>query len=105
MHLGGSKTIKAMKSKMALTKEQKKEISQQYAQGANDTGSAQVQIALLTKRIGDLTEHLKLNKKDYATRRGLMMMVGRRRRLLNYLRKNTTPEAYKELLAKLGIRK
>jgi len=90
---------------MALTKEQKKELIGQYGQNANDTGSAPSQIAMLSKRISELTEHLKINKKDYACRRGLMMLVGRRRRLLNYVRKTGTPEGYKELITKLGIRK
>jgi small subunit ribosomal protein S15 len=90
---------------MALTKEQKKEIAQQYAQGEKDTGSAPVQIAMLTKRISDLTEHLKANKKDFACQRGLMVLVGRRRRLLNYFKRNNSPEAYKELITKLGLRK
>jgi small subunit ribosomal protein S15 len=90
---------------MALTKDQKKEIMTVHAQSTNDTGSTQVQAAMLTKRINDLTEHLKLNKKDFACRRGLMILVGRRRRLLNYFRKSNTPEAYKELIAKLGLRK
>lgn len=90
---------------MALTKEQKKDIIGQHGHHANDTGSAHAQIAMLTKRINDLTEHLKANKKDFACRRGLMILVGRRRRLLNYLRSNATPEAYRELITKLGIRK
>jgi small subunit ribosomal protein S15 len=90
---------------MALTKEEKKEIAQQYAQSENDTGSTQLQIAMLTKRISDLTEHLKANKKDFACQRGLMILVGRRRRLLNYFKKNNTPDAYKELITKLGLRK
>lgn len=90
---------------MALTKEQKVEISQPHAQSANDTGSTPVQVAMLTKRINDLTEHLKANKKDYACRRGLMILVGRRRRLLNYFKNNNSPDAYKELITKLGIRK
>ncbi len=90
---------------MALTTEQKKVISTEHAISANDTGSAQVQIAMLTKRISDLTEHLKENRKDFACQRGLQIMVGRRRRFLNYFKKTQTPEAYKELITKLGIRK
>jgi small subunit ribosomal protein S15 len=90
---------------MALTQEKKKEIAAQYATGSNDVGSTQVQVATLTTRINELTEHLKINKKDFACRRGLMVLVGRRRRLLNYYKNNNTPEAYKELITKLGIRK
>lgn len=90
---------------MALTQTQKKEIIKQHGGNANDTGSTTVQVAMLTKRINDLTEHLKINKKDFSTRRGLMVMVGRRRRLLNYFKQTSTPEAYKELITKLGLRK
>ena len=90
---------------MALTTEQKKEIAQQYAKSENDTGSAPLQIAMLTKRISDLTEHLKANRKDFACQRGLMILVGRRRRLLNYFKKNNTPADYKALITKLGLRK
>jgi small subunit ribosomal protein S15 len=90
---------------MALTKEEKKELIQAHSQSTTNTGSTQVQVAMLTKRINDLTEHLKLNKKDFACRRGLMILVGRRRRLLNYFRKTNAPEAYKELITKLGLRK
>lgn len=90
---------------MALTSEQKKEVMGVHAQGANDTGSTQVQVAMLSKRISDLTEHLKANRKDFACQRGLQIMVGRRRRLLNYFKKTSTPEAYKELITKLGLRK
>lgn len=90
---------------MALTKETKQEVTQQHAVNDKDTGSTPVQVALLTRRINELTEHLKQNKKDYACRRGLMIMVGRRRRLLNYFKKVNTPEAYKELITKLNIRK
>jgi small subunit ribosomal protein S15 len=90
---------------MALTKEKKQEIIGVHGQAATDTGSAPVQVAMLTTRISELTEHLKANKKDYACQRGLMILVGRRRRLLNYFRKHNTPEAYKELITKLGLRK
>ncbi len=90
---------------MALTKEQTKEVIGKHAKSANDTGSSPVQVALLTKRINDLTEHLKANKKDFACQRGLIVLVGKRRRLLNYFKNTNTPEAYKELITKLGIRK
>ncbi|WP_303675087.1 30S ribosomal protein S15 [Vampirovibrio chlorellavorus] len=90
---------------MPLTSEQKKDIFKEHAVSANDTGSAPVQIAMLSKRISELTEHLKANRKDFACQRGLQIMVGRRRRYLNYFKKTSTPEAYKELITKLGIRK
>jgi small subunit ribosomal protein S15 len=90
---------------MALTKEKKAEIITAHGQSVTDTGNTSAQVAMLTTRISELTEHLKINKKDYACRRGLMILVGRRRRLLNYFRKNHTPEAYKELITKLGLRK
>ena len=90
---------------MPLTKEKKVELISVHGQATTDTGSAPVQVAMLTTRINDLTAHLKLNKKDFACQRGLMIMVGRRRRLLNYFKKHNTPEAYKELITKLGLRK
>ena len=90
---------------MALTKEKKQEIIVEYGHNETNTGSAPVQVAVLTKRISELTEHLKINKKDYACRRGLMLLVGRRRRLLNYFKKNSRPEDYKALIVKLGLRK
>jgi small subunit ribosomal protein S15 len=71
---------------------------------ATDTGSPEVQVALLTERINHLTEHLKIHKKDHHSRRGLLMMVGRRRRLLDYLRRNDV-ERYRALIAKLGLRR
>lgn len=88
---------------MPLTNEVKAQIIAEYGRDATDSGSASVQIALLTQRIRDLTEHLKIHKKDHHTRRGLLKLVGQRRRLLNYVKKNDI-EAYRELIAKLGIR-
>lgn len=88
---------------MPLHKDVKSEIIADHARADGDTGSTEVQIALLTKRIKDLTEHLKLHKKDHHTRRGLLKLVGQRRRLLNYLKKSDI-ERYRELIAKLGIR-
>ncbi len=82
----------------------KSEIIAAYAQHEGDTGSPEVQIALLTERINHLNEHLKLNKKDHHSRRGLLLMVGQRRGLLDYLKK-TDIERYRELIAKLGLRK
>ena len=89
---------------MTLTKEAKTQIIQEHARSAGDTGSAEVQIAVLTKRIGDLTEHLKVHKHDHHCRRGLLMLVGRRRRLLEYLRREDI-ERYRAIVAKLGLRR
>ena len=82
----------------------KEEIVGQYQRHDGDTGSAEVQIALLTARINHLTEHLKAHKKDHASRRGLLMMVGRRNRLLRYLAR-TKPASYRQLISRLGLRK
>ena len=82
----------------------KKEIMEAYARHEGDTGSPEVQIALLTARINHLNEHLKVHKKDHHSRRGLLLMVGQRRGLLDY-QKSTDIEAYRELIAKLGLRK
>ena len=87
-----------------LLKDQKKEIIEANKLHDGDTGSPEVQIAILTRRINDLTEHLKANKNDHHSRRGLLKMVGRRKNLLNYLMK-TDIERYRAIIAKLGIRK
>lgn len=87
-----------------MKKEKKQEILTTYARGEADTGSADVQIALLTERINELTEHLKVHKKDEHSRRGLLIMVGKRKRLLRYLEGQDVIR-YRELIAKLGIRK
>ena len=87
-----------------LLKEQKTEVISKNAVHEKDTGSPEVQIAILTRRINDLTEHLKANKNDHHSRRGLLKMVGRRKSLLNYLMK-TDIERYRAIIAKLGIRK
>lgn len=87
-----------------MTKERKQQIIAEYGRKEGDTGSPEVQIALLTERINHLTEHLKANKQDLHSRRGLLQLVGTRKRLLAYL-KNTNLESYRELIAKLGIRK
>ncbi len=89
---------------MYLTKEIKQEIFEKYGKSNSDTGSAEGQIALFSYRINHLTEHLKLNKKDYSTEHALVKMVGKRRRLLDYLKKNDI-ERYRAIIAKLGIRK
>lgn len=88
---------------MPLEKDVKAGIIAEYKRGDNDTGSAEVQVALLTQRIRDLTEHLKVHKKDHHTRRGLLKLVGQRRRLLAYLKK-TDIERYRAVIAQLGIR-
>jgi small subunit ribosomal protein S15 len=89
---------------MAITKEQKTEIIQQYRRSESDTGSPEVQIALLTARIQELTEHLKQHRKDYSSRRGLLMLVSKRNRLLKYIR-NKAPQRYFEVVQRLGLRK
>ena len=88
---------------MPLPKDVKESIIAEYKRGDNDTGSAEVQIALLSQRIRDLTEHLKTHKKDHHTRRGLLKLVGQRRRMLNYLKK-VDIERYRTVVAQLGIR-
>ena len=87
-----------------MLKEEKTALIEQYASHEGDTGSSEVQIALLTKRINDLTGHLKTHKKDHHSRRGLFKMIGKRRSLLNYLMKKDI-ERYRSIIAKLGIRK
>jgi small subunit ribosomal protein S15 len=87
-----------------LTKEQKAEIAAKYGRGSNDTGSAEVQIAILTASINQLTDHLKVHKKDHHSRRGLLLQVGQRRRLLSYLQKKDL-ERYRSLIGDLGLRR
>jgi small subunit ribosomal protein S15 len=89
---------------MTMTVESKTGIIEQYRQHSNDTGSPEVQIALLTNRIQELTEHLKGNKKDHSSRRGLLKMVGRRTSLLKYLA-DSNRERYKKVIQSLGLRK
>ena len=89
---------------MTLTTDQKREVVSQFGKSDADTGSPEVQIALLTRRINHLTEHLRVHKKDFHSRRGLLMLVGRRRRLLDYVRKNDV-ERYRAIIAKLGLRR
>lgn len=89
---------------MSITKEQKKEIITKHGGSEENSGSPEAQIALLTARINDLTGHLSENKKDHSSRRGLLKLVGQRRRLLTYL-KNNDIEKYRELIKELGIRK
>ena len=88
---------------MAVTKERKAELVAQYGKGEKDSGSAEVQVALLTERIKGLTEHMKAHPKDFHTRRGLLMLVGKRRRLLSYIKARDIEE-YRTLIKSLGIR-
>ena len=89
---------------MSITKEKKTEIIGVHRREQKDTGSPEVQVAILTSRIGELTEHLKIHDKDYASRRGLLMMVSRRNTLLTYLR-NKDRNRYQSIISKLGLRK
>jgi small subunit ribosomal protein S15 len=89
---------------MALTKEAKQEVIAGHGKGSADTGSPEVQIALLTRRIAELTEHLRTHRKDHHSRRGLLKLVGRRRRLLQYLQKRDV-EGYRKLIKDLGLRR
>ena len=89
---------------MALLKERKSALIGEHRRSETDTGSPEVQVAILSKRIEELTEHLKTHKKDHASRRGLLQMVGRRRRLLDYLRREDI-ERYRTLIARLGLRR
>ena len=94
----------AARTEMAITKDRKTQIIDQYRLEPSDTGSPEVQVALLTARITELTEHLRAHKKDHASRRGLLMMVSKRSSLLNYLRKNDR-NRYLSLIGRLGLRK
>lgn len=87
-----------------LTKEYKQEVIQSYQQATDDTGSSEVQVALLTERIRDLTDHLRRNHKDHSSRRGLLKLVGQRRRLLRYVADRDVSK-YRELISKLGLRR
>lgn len=89
---------------MSITAEKKQKLIKQFARGKDDTGSSEVQIAVLTERINNLTEHFKTNAKDHTSRRGLLILVGRRRNLLDYLKK-TDGDRYEAIVKKLGLRK
>ena len=89
---------------MSITADKKSELIGEFATVKGDTGSPEVQVAILTERINNLTEHLKLHKKDFHSRRGLLMMVGLRRRLLDYLKKTQT-KRYEEVIKRLGLRR
>ncbi len=92
-----------MANKDSISKERVAELIAEYGKNPNDSGSAEVQVAILTERIRNLTEHLKVHKKDHHTRRGLLMLIGKRRRLLVYI-KNKDVLEYRDLIKKLGIR-
>jgi len=89
---------------LALVREDKKKVIEKFRTHENDTGSSEVQVAILTKKINMLNEHLKVNKKDHHSRRGLVIMVGKRKRLLEYL-KNNDVNKYKKIIGELGLRK
>jgi small subunit ribosomal protein S15 len=89
---------------MSITQERKQTLIGEYATKSGDTGSPEVQVAILSERITGLTEHLKIHQKDFASRRGLLMMVGQRRRLLDYLRRNDEGR-YQQLIERLGLRR
>jgi small subunit ribosomal protein S15 len=95
---------KCRKGKQMITKERRASLMQEYGRGENDSGSVEVQVALLTEEINNLTVHLKIHKKDHASRRGLLKMVGKRNSLLKYLNKKDE-QRYRDLIGKLGIRK
>ncbi|AEB06955.1 SSU ribosomal protein S15P [Coriobacterium glomerans PW2] len=88
---------------MTISKERKAELIREYGANEHDSGNSKVQVAILTDRVRELTEHMKSHQKDFHTRRGLLMLVGRRRRLLSYIKRHDVLE-YRELIAKLGIR-
>lgn len=89
---------------MSVTKQRKEELIQEYGRGTSDTGSPEVQISILTSRIAEMTQHMQVHPKDFASRRGLLRMVSRRRRLLDYV-KRVNPQLYLDLLRRLDIRK
>ena len=102
--MGCRLSVRKTQKQMSITKERKQVLIGDFKRGDSDTGSPEIQIAILTTRIGDLTEHLRTHKKDYASRRGLLMMVSRRRRLLDYLKK-VDPQRYLDIIRRLDIRK
>ena len=89
---------------MTLTQDRKREIVAEYGENPEDTGNTRVQIALLTARINELTEHLRTHRKDHHSRRGLLVLVGKRRRMLNYMQRNDL-DAYRALIKQLGLRR
>ena len=104
LHGGGDSGVADQEVSLTLTKEAKQDIISKHGRSETDTGSAQVQIALLTTRINQLTEHLRAHPKDHYSRRGLLKLVGRRRRFLNYLQRSDL-EGYRALIKELGLRR
>ena len=100
---GGERKVEIMANRDSISKERVAELIKEYGKDEHDSGSAEVQVAILTERIRNLTEHLKVHKKDNHTRRGLMMLIGKRRGLLKYI-KNRDIEEYRVLIKRLGIR-
>ena len=98
-----NRKVEVMANRDSISKERVAELMKEYGKNEKDSGSAEVQVAILTERIRNLTEHLKVHKKDNHTRRGLMMLIGKRRGLLKYI-KNRDIEEYREIIKKLGIR-
>jgi small subunit ribosomal protein S15 len=101
---GGEDESATVVRRMTLTQERKLELIEKFGDSPTDTGKAEVQVALLTERINELTEHLRLHRKDHHSRRGLLMLVGRRRRFLNYLQRSDL-ERYRALIRELGLRR
>src|ERR1700693_1231593 len=104
MRQGAVRLAASLLARMTLTQERKQELVQQFGASAGDTGRTEVQVALLTERINELTEHLRPQRKDHHSRRGLLMLVGQRRRLLNYLQRADL-ERYRSLVKELGLRR
>ena len=100
---GCQRKVEGMANKDSISKERTQELIQQFGKNDHDSGSAEVQVAIITERIRNLTEHLKIHKKDNHTRRGLMMLIGKRRGLLKYI-KNRNIQEYRDLIKALGIR-
>lgn len=96
--------VESVVNTMSITKECKQQVVEEFRKSADDTGSPEVQIAILTRRVNELTEHMRARKKDFASRRGLLKIVSRRRRLLNYL-KRVDPQRYIDILQRLELRK
>jgi small subunit ribosomal protein S15 len=101
---GGDRGVVYEEERMSLTKEAKREVIDKHGRGPADTGSTEVQVALLTRRIDELTEHLRTHPKDHYSRRGLLKLVGRRRRFLDYLQRKDI-EGYRALIKELGLRR
>ena len=104
MPLSGHRGSASLTGRMTVTAERKRELAEKFGSGPADTGKTEVQVAVLTERINGLTEHLRTHRKDHHSRRGLLMLVGRRRRFLNYLQRSDL-ERYRTLIRELGLRR